>query len=317
MKNQPYLSITEIEKFWSYISKGTPSECWLWNGSTSLRNNKKYIKVWDYAIGKAKYTPRQIIWFLSFGTIPSDKILANCQKPLCMNPKHLRLASDFISLFWSHVETPHGENGCWFWKGCIDRQNKMKFKGEDARRVSYLLTNGSQIKGHLKPICGSSFCVNPDHNLPTSLEQRFWRSVDKSKKESGCWEWTAHTRHGYGSLKHKNKPILAHRLSFELFNGYMQDDMLVCHKCDNRKCVNPSHLFLGTHKDNSDDKWIKKRGNPPKGSKNHHAKLTHEQVNEIRESRTKGETRASLAHRFSVTPDLIYKIVTYQVWKDY
>lgn len=82
------------------------------------------------------------------------------------------------------------------------------------------------------------------------------------KAENGCWEWNGHTRYGYGFFWFNGKDIRAHRYSYEKFVGKIPRGMFVCHKCDNKKCVNPEHLFIGTEKDNTQDSIEKNRFRP-------------------------------------------------------
>jgi hypothetical protein len=99
----------------------------------------------------------------------------------------------------------------------------------------------------------------------TTPEARFWKHVEKT--DDGCWEWTARCipvpnhpdQRGHGQIRIDGKAVLTHRFSWELHNGPIPDGLLVLHRCDNRPCVRPDHLFLGTHKDNTLDAMSKGR----------------------------------------------------------
>jgi hypothetical protein len=88
-----------------------------------------------------------------------------------------------------------------------------------------------------------------------SAHCRFWAKVDTSGGEDACWNWTASASHdfGYGEFMLDGTKRRAHRWTYEQKVGPIPAGMYVLHKCDNPKCVNPKHLFLGTHQDNCDD----------------------------------------------------------------
>lgn len=91
-----------------------------------------------------------------------------------------------------------------------------------------------------------------------ALTDRFWSKVDKTGR---CWNWIgAVTGFGYGRFKLPDgRHVLAHRALFISMVREISPDLLVLHRCDNPRCVNPEHLFVGTHQDNSDDKFAKGR----------------------------------------------------------
>lgn len=151
-----------------------------------------------------------------------------------------------------------------------------------------------------------------------TLEERFWRYV---KKGSGCWEWQAsrHAPGGYGIIAAPGStPMLkAHRVSWEIHYGPIPQGMHVLHKCDNKGCVRPDHLFLGTHEDNMRDMKEKGRARGPamKGQQNGYSKLTDNQAKEIISLKRNGWTSRQLSERFGVSRPQIDRIVSGASWK--
>lgn len=157
------------------------------------------------------------------------------------------------------------------------------------------------------------------------VQERFERRVNKTET---CWLWTGgKTIPGYGLVGLNGKRVYAHRLAYFLYKGEIPfninpKDSSIMHSCDNPSCVNPSHLFLGTHQDNMRDMWNKKRG--VRGSKSGAARLTETQVLEIRAkykpSTTgykypNGYSTNRLAKEYGVAQATIQHIVGNLTWK--
>jgi hypothetical protein len=136
------------------------------------------------------------------------------------------------------------------------------------------------------------------------MVRRFWEKVDKS---GDCWNWTGATTQGYGAFWLDGKTVNAHRVAWELTHSH-PGDSYVLHRCDNRRCCNPDHLFLGTHQDNVADMVAKGRHKPGVVSK-----LTPAQVVEIKHLLPTTSSK-ELARAYNVSPAAISHIKTGETW---
>ena len=150
------------------------------------------------------------------------------------------------------------------------------------------------------------------------LHNRLWQHVDKTET---CWIWRNSSNNAYHAALYRHCQILAHRLVWMLVNGEIPSGKLVCHTCDVRACVRPSHLFLGTYSDNARDAGAKghlKGGSSSvKGArKSNNTTLNKLQVKEIRATYNgkRGE-QAELAKRFNVSQATICRVIKKQHWK--
>ena len=146
----------------------------------------------------------------------------------------------------------------------------------------------------------------------TPLYERFLTFVVKLED---CWEWSGYVdNHGYGRIMTDRGPVRAHRVSYVLHHGEVPGGQYVLHHCDNRKCVNPTHLYVGTHSQNMRDKVQRGRaftGDAKGGEAHGRAKLTDEQVYKIRAS---DKPNPTLARQYGVTPSAIGLIKRRKTW---
>lgn len=149
------------------------------------------------------------------------------------------------------------------------------------------------------------------------IATRFFKYVEQSIF-GPCWEWKGpKDSHGYGTLNvgcfKKTRHKKAHRIAYQIFIGDFDESLFVCHKCDNPGCVNPAHLFLGTHIDNERDKCEKNR--QQKGSKHWNSKLTEKDIINIRKLYANKISQIEISRRFQVSQGCISRIVRMEDWK--
>lgn len=144
-----------------------------------------------------------------------------------------------------------------------------------------------------------------------NTSERFWSKV---KKTRGCWEWQAgKDANGYGQFYFCGKNFRAHRYAWSICLGRIPKGKLVLHKCNNTSCVRPSHLYLGTSKDNKFDAI---QNGTVTGENSSRAKLTWKKVRSMRKLHSKGITQNELAKRFGVVEGNVWSIVNNKNWKE-
>lgn len=235
--------------------------------------------------------------------------------------------------FLRYVEGIEDPDGCWFWNGSLDPNGYGLFvvegKKYKAHRFAWLYEFGEDLDAsqQLLSRCESFACVNPYHWMRSTPENRFWEKVDKSgptmpHMETNCWLWVGSIGlDGYGTFYYSSRYKKAHAVSYILNIGPIPRYKHICHACDNRACVRPDHLWLGTPKENTQDMIAKGRARggakvPLKGmEKESQAKLTDDDVRQIRRIYDKKTfNQYALAQQFGVSQSLINGILKGKRW---
>lgn len=212
-------------------------------------------------------------------------------------------------------------NGCWITN---NTRAVVLYKNEVTYVIKALFDYFSMdYNGKIERLCGNFECVNPGHMWSPTKEQKFWSNIFVGCSDE-CWEWKSFSGTSYYPSTHFNgKNWKVHRLAYMLTYGefdYFNNDenqIYICHHCDNPPCCNPNHLFLGTHQDNVDDRERKERNKLPRSRGEDHgqSKLTEEEVIKIRELYSSGNhSYYSLADIYDVSFGNIRNIIKRKTW---
>lgn len=327
-------------RFWKKVDK-TQGECWIWTAQIARSGYGVFWAKKEGGKRDTNFSANQMAWILTNGPVPEGfYVRQKCDNRLCVNPEHLYLGNCYLKSinqeerFWSQVDKR--DHGCWIWIGRILKSGYGEFqlpgsiKKVRAHKFCWNLMRGEvPERMRVAQSCENPLCVNPEHlvlekfdplrgkRLP--VEERFWSHVDRS--DDGCWEWRASKRNGYGIFGVNKKTIIASRFAWRLTHGDIPDGLFVLHACDNPSCVNPGHLFLGTHQDNMDDMIAKGRQMSSErkrecflGEKHHSAKLTNEQVRDIKRRLRNGETPKDICVDYGVAKNTIFNIKYGVTW---
>lgn len=183
-------------------------------------------------------------------------------------------------------------------------------------RAVYGAPSDDTAKTHASGDTGAVQSTPPDsgHSRPRARTREDLLSRSAPQGECRVWQG-ARTGRGYGTIAHNGRSVGTHRLAYELWRGPIPDGLHVCHSCDVRACINPDHLWLGTHVDNMRDRGVKGRCVTPRGESHPSAKMSRAVVGEIRRRAAAGERQKSIATKMGFTLSSVGRVVRGETWK--
>lgn len=274
----PVLTVDQQRHFWLRVARGSASQCWLWTGA---RKGRGYGAV---RINNQPLSAHRVAWELTHGPVaPRQRVFqVVCNNPLCCNPNHLATGTPSDAM---RAATRHGAR--------LGRAQHMP-----------VIVAPHPTAPRAKPY----------PRLTQKQEAAFWCKVARGRDDE-CWLWVAAYRAGYGVFRAGGRSLRASRLAYALTHGDPPGHMDVCHSCDVPLCVNPNHLFLGSPRDNMQDCLRKGRKNVSHGEAAGRAKLTADQVREIRQRAARGDIHRILAAEFGVTGPTVSAILVGKSWR--
>lgn len=192
---------------------------------------------------------------------------------------------------------------------CTDCLNKRKKKWSDDNPEAKKIIQKRYENKKFKNECRFCKCqmISTSQIPICSIKCRLLEGIKKDDK-TGCWIWIKSTCGAYGKIRFEGKTDTAHRVSYKIFKGEIPKKVCVCHKCDTPLCVNPDHLFLGTHKENTQDSIRKGRTNH-RNENNSFCRLSNKAIEEIRKMKENGYSLRKISEIFGCSITHIWNIV--------
>lgn len=331
---------TVEERFWAKVDKSAGADgCWMWTGN---REKKGYG---HFTIGQKVVKAHRFSWLTQRGEIPEGLlVLHRCDVRACVNPAHLWLGTNGDNMAdmrqkgraASGDQSPRRLNRDRYAAIARGEQSgRSKLRADQVREIRKRHAAGEAIRALKREFGMSQWCIQAivrritwkhlgerpeDDVLPVAVvkekkrkkpvEERFWEKVSVRGADE-CWTWTGAQSKGYGQFKIDGAQMAAHRVAWVLKRGPIPAGLDVLHACDNRRCVNPNHLSVGTCQENTDDKMAK--GRHRVGDKR--GRLTPALAEEVRSRyQESGVTQMELAAEYGVTQPTIARILAGKNW---